>query len=84
MSPEQLLLAAVSSITAALLWCVSRLWSKAETCEKDRNIMGQKLFDQNKELGVLKGTLEVMRECSEPGCPFRRTMRHYHESQEAK
>jgi hypothetical protein len=36
MTPENLLLSAVSGLLTALLWVVKRLWDKSEICDADR------------------------------------------------
>lgn len=61
MSPESLLLAAVSGLLTALLWVVKRLWDKAEICEKDRiKIRSDIDALQREHLEYVKGHMQVL------------------------
>lgn len=70
MTPEQLLLAAVSGLTTALVWAVTKLWTKAENCEKDRATMAVIMRDQGDKMAYMKATLDLLKACQQPGCPY--------------
>lgn len=76
MTPEQLLLSALTAVTSALLYVVKELWSKAKECESDRKELRQLVEDVKTVNGELRGYLQAVGACSTTGCTFARPARH--------
>lgn len=76
MTVEQMLLAAVSALTSALLFVVKILWKRSEQCETDRRELRQAVEDVKTENGRLSGFLEAVGLCDKKDCRFARPARH--------
>jgi hypothetical protein len=61
MSPEAMLLSALSAVTAALIFISRLLWTKAEECEKDRHQFRTDIATlQNEYLVYVKSNSEAL------------------------
>lgn len=76
MTPEQLLLTALSAVTTALLWVVKELWRKSIECESDRHELRQLVEDVKTTNGELRGYLQAVGACPQKDCAFARPARH--------
>jgi hypothetical protein len=72
MSLEQALIAAIGSVTTALVWVAKLLWGKSEQCERDRNEMRKEINKMKGDHGLAVGTLKAYEKCPAESCPFRR------------
>lgn len=73
MSPEALLLSALTAVTSTLCIIAKLLWARSEQCEKDRIEMRLELERLKEANGLAKGTLISFQNCPEDSCPFRPT-----------
>lgn len=71
MSPEALLLSALTAVTSTLCIIAKLLWARSEQCEKDRIEMRFELERLQEANGLAKGTLISFQNCPEEACPFR-------------
>lgn len=70
MSIEQALLSGLSATTTALVWAVTKLWSKSEECEHDRRSLRHEIEDLKHSKGHAEGRLELFSRCRVDTCPF--------------
>ena len=61
-------LAAMSTFSVTLL---KILWDRSNVCEKDRIEMHKTVELLKNQIGVLRGTLNIVERCTITGCPFR-------------
>lgn len=71
MTPEQLLLAGISAVTAALCYVARLLWQRSEQCEKDRYELREEIEQLKSDHGTAKGTLIAYERCPTRECPFK-------------
>lgn len=71
MTLESALIAAVGSVTGALVFVARILWTRSEFCEEDRRALRCEIEKLKAEHGVATGQLGIIRRCPEPTCPFR-------------
>jgi hypothetical protein len=71
MTPEQLLLAALSAVTGALCFVAKLLWAKSVECETDRREMRDEIEILKEAKGLADGTLKAFEKCPAQPCPFR-------------
>lgn len=71
MTPEQLLLTAVSTVTAALVFVCNLLWKEAEACKTERIEMRKELGSVHNEIAHRNGRLEAYQLCPNTACPFK-------------
>lgn len=72
MTLEQALIAAIGSVTTALVWVAKLLWGKSEQCEKDRHELRKEINRMKGDHGIAVGTLKAYEKCPAQSCPFRR------------
>ena len=70
MSIEQALLSGLSATTTALVWAVTKLWSRSEECESDRRSLRHEIEDLKHSKGHAEGRLELFSRCRVDTCPF--------------
>lgn len=71
MTLESALIAAVGSVTGALVFVARILWTRSEYCEEDRRVLRGEIEKLKAEHGVATGQLGIIRRCPEQTCPFR-------------
>lgn len=71
MTPETLLLTAISAVTSALVAVVAKLWQRSEQCEKDRVELRETLEKYIGAHSHAEGRLEAFDACPLDACPFR-------------
>lgn len=72
MTLEQALIAAIGSVTTALVWVAKLLWQKSEQCERDRYELRKEINKMKGDHGLAVGTLKAYEKCPSDLCPFRR------------
>lgn len=72
MTLEQALIAAIGSVTTALVWVAKLLWGKSEQCERDRHELRKEINRMKGDHGIAVGTLKAYEKCPAEACPFRR------------
>lgn len=72
MTLEQALIAAIGSVTTALVWVAKLLWAKSEQCERDRHELRKEINRMKGDHGIAVGTLKAYEKCPAQPCPFRR------------
>ena len=77
MSIEQALLAGLSGTTTALVWAVTKLWSRSEECESDRRFLRREIEDLKHSKGHAEGRLEIFQRCPVDTCPFSEGRTHH-------
>jgi len=65
-----ILLAGLTAVTGALVWSQTKLWEKAEGCEKDRTELRKAIEELRGEEGEASGKLEMFERCPHTACPF--------------
>jgi len=70
-SATELLTAGIGAVTAALCVVCRLLWTKSETCERDRSAMRILIESLIKENGLTVGTLTAFKMCPDASCPFK-------------
>ena len=63
MTLEQALIAAIGSVTTALVWVAKLLWGKSEQCERDRNELRKEINKMKGDHGLAVGTLKAYEKC---------------------
>ena len=71
MTPEQLLLSAITALTSALLFVCKELWRRSNQCEADRVALRQEIEDVKTTNGELHGFMEAVKRCPVEGCGLR-------------
>lgn len=71
MTPETMLLSALSAVTSVLCVIGKLLWAKSEKYEVDRILMHIELEKLKESIGTARGTLISFERCPETECPFR-------------
>lgn len=75
MDAEQYLLAALTSVTGALLFVAKILWKRSEDCETDRRALRQEIEDVKTNNGRLEGFHSAVAACPVRGCTLRQVAR---------
>lgn len=70
MTPEQLLLSALSGVTTALIYVCTLLWTRSKQCEIELASLRQDYEKLAAEHGMATGALNLYRRCRAPACPF--------------
>lgn len=68
--PEHIYLAGLSIIWLALVAVVKVLWQRSQDCEKWRNEKEPLIVQMAQELGIARGTVDLVDACHVRGCPF--------------
>ena len=71
MTPEQLLLTAITVVTGWLIFAVKLLWSKSEQCEKDRCLLRTEIESLKGDYGMARGRMMAFEMCPTDECPFK-------------
>lgn len=71
MTLENALLAAIGSVTSALVIVVKVLWQRSEQCEKDRAELRIKIEEVKESAGKNQGLLLAYEMCPIHNCPFK-------------
>lgn len=71
MTPENMLLTALSAVTSALVFVARILWRRSETCEQDRRALYESMLQIKQELGKTQGALSAIQSCHVADCPHR-------------
>ena len=74
MTPEQLLLSAITGVTSALVYVCRLLWNRSEQCEKDRTELRDEIEILKGEHGESTGELKSFRRCPSQVCPFKTSL----------
>jgi hypothetical protein len=70
MSPEQLLLAALSTVSGCLCFLFRIIWARSMECEKWRAEKEPIILAMAKSLGLAQGAAEMVNSCHIKACPF--------------
>jgi len=76
MTPENMLLTALSAVTSALVFVARILWRRSETCEQDRRALYDAMLQIKQELGKTQGALNAIQSCHIADCPHRNVLIH--------
>lgn len=71
MTPETLLMSAVSAVTGVLCFLAKILWQRSEDCERDRRELREEIEAVKSESGELRGREFAFKNCPKAPCPFR-------------
>ena len=71
MSPEQLLLTAVTAVTGGLCFLFKLVWTRSEECEKWRAEKEPIISEMAQKLGLAEGVATFVNACATRGCPFK-------------
>ena len=69
---ETMLLTGISGVTGALVFVCKLLWKQAEECKSDRAALRREI----EALKFAAGKLELMQDCHQHECPFRKPFEH--------
>jgi hypothetical protein len=70
MTPEQLLLAALTAVTSGLCFLFKLVWSRSDACEKWRAEKEPIINEMAQKLGLAEGVANIVNACKTKGCPF--------------
>lgn len=76
MTLETALLAAIGSVTSALVITVKILWARSEQCEKDRIELREEIEEVKETAGEHHGRLLAYEMCPTQACPFKGDRNH--------
>jgi hypothetical protein len=70
MSLEQLLIAALGSVTSALVYLYADTRKRSQACEEWRNKQEPVIRDLSEKVGALNGAMSLFKRCKTPNCMF--------------
>jgi hypothetical protein len=74
MTPESLLLTALSAVTGCLCFLFRIIWERSKECEKWRAEKEPIIREMAERLGLAQGVATVVNACKTKNCPFAGTL----------
>ncbi len=74
MTPEQLLLAALTVVSGVLSTFGKIIWDETKECKVERRHLREELEEVREKVGLNSGRLQAVDRCPIPSCPFRPTI----------
>ena len=71
MTPEQLLLSALSAVVSVLVFVCKRLLKSSDQCEQDRRELRGEIEKIKQQHSRAEGHLDAVAQCAVPGCTMR-------------
>ncbi len=71
MTPEQLLLAGLTTVSSCLCFLFKIIWERSKQCEAWRDAKEPLITKMAQALGIAEGTAGMVNRCDVPLCPFR-------------
>lgn len=72
MTPENLLMSALSAVVGVLCYLAKLLWADSVECKNDRRELRAEIEKVKDESGELRGREFAFKNCPADPCPFRR------------